>query len=48
MTDTDWDALAEAAEAGKLAPIPGTDLHGADAAASGRAWLSAAGVRGYD
>ena len=45
MTDSyDWDALADAAAAGKLTPIPGTALHGADAAASGQAWLIAAGV----
>ena len=34
--DHDYEALADAAERGELTPIPGTELHGAAAAAEGR------------
>ena len=37
-----WDQFAAAAEAGELAPIPGTAVHGEDAAAAGRAMILAA------
>lgn len=41
----DWNALAEQAEAGQLAPVKGTTLRGEDAARSGRnALLTATGV----
>lgn len=41
----DWNALAEQAEAGRLAPVEGTALRGEDAARSGRnALLTATGV----
>ena len=41
-TDTDWEAFAEKAEAGALAPVEGTELRGAAAAHDGRETLMAA------
>ncbi len=38
----DYEALAAAAKAGELAPVPDTALRGAEAAAAGRAALLAA------
>lgn len=37
--DHDYEALADAAEDGDLAPVPGTALHGLDAAAEARRML---------
>lgn len=40
MTDNyDWNALAEQAEAGRLAPVKGTALRGEDASLAGRTAL---------
>lgn len=50
MSETyDWNALAEQAEAGRLAPVAGTTVHGDDAARAGReALLAATGVESID
>ncbi|WP_165067729.1 ribbon-helix-helix domain-containing protein [Marisediminicola senii] len=50
MTDNyDWSNLSKQAEAGKLAPVEGTALHGADAANAGRnALLTATGADTID
>lgn len=37
--DHDYEALADAAEDGSLTPVPGTAVHGPDAAAEARQML---------
>jgi hypothetical protein len=50
MSDSyDWNALAEQAEAGELAPVKATALRGAEAASAGRAaLLTATGADSID